>query len=613
MKQQIQNRFFQTKTFKGLVDNYSKSEKVKIVPQKELKKKEKTIEILKKEKLEIETKIPVIVAEEVQKLQTYDKHQALRYRNIANFNSAANPDHKPLSDLSFSMLRRMVNVYPIARACVNRRIRQITQLGWDISTVDEIENEKGYEKQIQLVKDLLKQPMGHKTRMRELLTLMVDDTLTIDATCFELQKTRGGEYLSLIPVDPTTIVLRVTEQGGTPVPPDFAYEQIIGGQKINSFTTDEMIYEVMNPRSYTPYGLAPMESLILQVESALMGALYNLSYFKESNVPEGFITLPEDVVANRDAVEDWQNWFDVLMAGNPKFQHRLKILPGGGVYTPAKKPEDMAFERFEIWLLQQTCAVFDVQPQDIGITLHVNKASAESQEQVGDERGLYPLANFIKEIFDDLIQVELGFTDLQWTWRNLNPVDRKEEADIAKTEIEMGAVSVDEYRIAQGKDPIGMKHYVNTPSGPIFVDDLISGKVGPAASQASANEQNKNKDEKVNTAPVKEKTKEKFETVDFSKEDLEHEKNEIDDLRRWKKAIYQDLEKGRDLRLHFPSDYIRPGIHKEIEERLSDVTSKAQAKVLFDEYIDPEIKASMTLLKFAKEIKDIEKNNVATT
>lgn len=608
MKQTIKNRFLQTPTFKGLVKEYS---------QKELKKKDEQIKILSKEKIEIESKIPVIVAQEVQKLQTYEKHEAYRYRNIANINSNANADYKPFADLSFSMLRRMVNVYPIARACVNRRIRQITQLGWDISTVDEKADEKGFEASIKLVKDIFKQPMGHKTRMREMLSLIVDDILTIDATSFEMQRTRGGEFLNLIPVDPTTILLRVTETGGTPIPPEPAYEQVIGGQKIASFTTDEMIYEIMNPRSYTPYGLAPMESLILQVESALRGAIYNLSFFKESNVPEGFITLPEEVATNRDAVQDWQDWFDVLMAGSPKFQHRLKILPGGATYTAAKKPEDMAFERFELWLLQQTCAVFDVQPQDIGITLHVNKATGESQSQLGDERGLYPLANFIKEIFDDIIQIELGFSELQWVWRNLNPVDRKEEAEIAEKEIKMGAKSVDEYRMEQGKDPIGMKHYIETPSGPVFVEDLITGRVGPAASQALLNEQNKNnasiQDKNVNDKNNQNKNPQvKTAEIDFTKEDLEFERKEVEELIRWKRAIYQDIEKGRELRVHFPSDYIKPAIHKEIEKRLEEVNSKAQAKILFDEFTVPDIKASLTLLKVAKEIRDIEHKDVAT-
>ena len=43
-------------------------------------------------------------------------------------------------------------------------------------------------------------------------------------------------------------------------------------------TNDELIYRIMNPRTYTPHGLSPVESLILTITTALKLATYNLSY-----------------------------------------------------------------------------------------------------------------------------------------------------------------------------------------------------------------------------------------------------------------------------------------------------------------------------------------------
>lgn len=570
------------------MNNFKKDEKVNIIPQKELKELAK----ITQEKQELEQKIPQLVKKEVeteiQKIEIMNKNEAMRYRYPQRINDRTDPDRKPESDLPFSYLRRMAQIYPIARACINRRIRQITQLEWDITTIDEIEEEAGYKKQIKIVKDFFKHPMGHNTRMRELLTIMADDVLTVDAITFEKQRTRGGTFLSLVPVDPTTIALRVTETGGTPEPPDPAYVQIIAGQKIDEFTTFEMLYEFMGNRSYSPYGFAPLESLILQVESAIRGALYNLNYFRENNIPEGFITLPEDIANNKSMVEEWQLWFDSLVAGDPRFTHRLKILPGGSEYTAAKKPEDMSFERFELWLLQQTCAVFDVQPQDIGITLDVNKASGETQSQIGKERGLIPLAMFLKEIFDDLIQIDMGLEYLQLVWLNINPKDRKEEIEIAEKEINMGALGVDEYRQEQGREPLGLDAYIKTGTGPILVKDFISGKAGPVAQMAQQQKQ------------IEQDGKPK------DQDDKEAEKMELIDLRNWKKCIYKDLDLGRKLRTKFPSSYISPELHYEIEEKLKHVSSKFQAKLVFDQYLDPDIKASMILLKHAGELRKIE-------
>lgn len=518
----------------------------------------------------------IIVQDELKKanalseFEKRDKGKAMQFNVPMGYNQNASPDNRIHTTVPFAYLRRMATNYPIARACINRRIRQMTQLQWEITVIDEIEDEAGYENTIKAVKDLLKTPMGYKTRFRELINIMVDDTLTLDATCFEYQKTRGGDFIHLVPVDPATIVLRVTEQGGTPMPPEVAYAQYIGGKKIAEFTVDEMLYETYSARSYSPYGLAPLESLILQVESALRGTLYNLAYFKESNVPEGFITLPEEVASSKEEVEQWQQWFDLLMAGDVRFQRRLKILPGNATYTAAKKPEDMAFERFEMWLLQQTCAVFDVQPQDIGITYQVNKATGETQSDIGKERGLYPLANYVKEIFDGLIQEELDLPELQFIWVNMDPVDQKEEIEVAEKEIKIGALSVDEYRQEHGREPIGLGHAIFTGSGPMLVEDFL--------------------------------TKEVIET------DEKNEQEELmeEDLKRWRKCVYNDLSKGKPIRTEFKSEYIDPETRKEISTSLKGVHSKVQAKYLFDQYLDDDIKTSMKLLKIASQMREVE-------
>jgi len=585
-----------------LVSTYQKDKKVKVIPAKVLKEKDIQLAKISQDKVELEQKIPSLVEsavkEEVYKMELLTKKEAMRFNYTQRYNYNQNPDRKPLSDIPFSYLRRMAQIYPIARACINRRIRQITQLEWEITTIDEVENEKGYESQIEKAKEFFNHPMGPNTRLRELLTIMVDDLLSIDAISFEYQKTRGNEFMYLVPVDPTTIALRVTDSGATPQPPEPAYEQIIQGTTVAKFTTEEMLYDFMGNRSYSPYGFAPLESLILQAESAVQGALYNLGYFKENNIPEGFVTMPEEQMTTKEQIEEWQMWFDALLAGDQKMIHRLKFLPNGSVYTPAKKPEDMAFEKFELWLLQQTCAIFDVQPQDIGITINVNRATAESQSDIGKERGLIPLANFIKENFDELLHVHMGFDKLQFIWGNLNPVDQKEEAEIGKIQIETGQRSIDEKRIEAGLEPIGVDHFIMTSSGPMFVKDLIQGSVGPKASQESANKLNNEKTNENNQ----------------DEEDNEvnrQEKMERMDLRRWRKCIYRDIEKGKALRTKFPSEYIRPEIHKEIEEGLADVKSKLQAKVLFDTYLDTEINASMVLLKHARELRKLEQDAFA--
>lgn len=569
-------------------------------------KKEAAIE---KEKmaLEIKAQVPTMVQEQVKeelfKADAMAKKEAWQFRYPDRVNANSDPERKPGSDVPFSYLRRMAQIYPIARACINRRIRQITQLQWDITTIDEIEGEAGYESQMAEVKKFFKYPMGNKTRLREMLTIMIDDILTVDAICFEVQKTRGGQFYKLIPVDPTTIALKVTETGGTPEPPDDAYVQIIQGHRTAAFNLNEMIYESMMRRSITPYGLAPLESLILQAEAAIRGTLYNLNYFRENNVPEGFLELPPDIAQTKELVEQWQTWFDAMVAGDARFTHRLKIIPGGAKYTAAKKPEDMAFERFELWLMQQTCAMFDVPPQDIGMTYQVNKATGKTQENLSNERGLIPLGNFIKEIFDDIVQNWLGFEDLQFIWHDLNPIDMVQEVDTAVKQINAGLLSGDEFRIEHGREPIGLEPYIMGKGGPVLVKDFIAGANadgGQSAGDDSINEEDNNS-QTVDDNSQASDDQHPEEITNETKARLQNI-----ELRKWRNALYNDLNAGATLRKQFKCFHLDPETQEFIHKGVAHLTNKFQVKIFFDQFLDPEVKASMTLVKYANKLKEIE-------
>lgn len=594
--------------------DYSRSQGVEIVPKKKLNKEitKKAQEIVKveleKKTQEITSKITSDIAEQAKLEKVFNQNEAARFRIPWGFNQWVNSDRKMGSDIPFSYLRRMATLYPIARACINYRIRQLTKADWDITVNDEIGDEKGYESQIKAAREFFKHP-GDGLKFRELVTIIVDDLLVTDALAFEYQRDRAGRLLGVVPVDPTTIVLRVTEQGGTPPPPDIAYAQYIKGKKIAEFTTDELFYGMMNKKSYSPYGLAPLESLILQAESALRGTMYNLNYFRESNVPEGFLTLPEDVATTPEVVQQWQQWFDDMLSGDSRGVHRLKILPGGATYTPAKKPEDMAFERFEMWLLQQTCAVFEVPPQEIGVTYQVNKATGQTQQDSGTVKGLYPLANYVRELLNEWLTEKLGFENLQFVWVDLNPVDRKEEAEIAQIEINMGALSVDEYRVEHGREAIGLGPYVRTGVGVSLVSDLLNAPVtdkplagdpanqgDPAPESGDTIEENK---PTGNNPDNNEAPKAKVKVLDEN--DLEQQ-----DIKRWRKCVYADLEKGRELRINFKSDFIKKETYDLIQEGLKGVTNKFQAKIYFDQFLDPEIKASLRLLKASEDMRRFE-------
>ncbi len=494
----------------------------------------------------------------------------------------------------YPILRDFSLMYPVLRSCVNYRKRQINSLAWDITpkNVSPTDDTKK-KKEVENVKEFFQHPTGDKnSTMRTFIDQIIEDIIVLDSVAVYRRKNRGGGIYGYQPIDAATIELILYEDGTIPQPPAPAFIQKVRGQVTTKLTSDELIYRVMNPRTNTPYGLSNVETLVITITTALKLSAYNLNYFTEGNIPEGFVELPKDIASNPDQLKLWQEAWDAMMSGDPRGQRKIKFLPEGMKFTPLKKTDDMKFEQFEKWLMMVTCSVMEVTPQSIGMQSGVVKGAVEAEWQIGKERGLYPLASLLKEIFDSIIQEDLGHNDLEWVWTNLNPSNLQEEADVFSTLVKSGAVSVDEYRIGQGMTPIGLGAYIMTPTGPVLVKDFITqapGATAVAVSQFKPNltpVQNAPKPKVDQTSQPEGPTK-KIEDV---KEQLEEfTKNPsatdvVEELKRWKRAAANDLKLGREFR-NFQSQLIDSRTQSLIKSGLKSISGKDALDQLFDPFI----------------------------
>ena len=375
---------------------------------------------------------------------------------------------KPRAAVPFSVLRRFSVGYDVARACINSRKRQLAQMQWKIVSVEDDNKANNTDKAAEASK-ILKSIGGYNLSLRNLTDMVVEDLMVLDAVALEKKQTLGGSTYGLLPIDASTIKVRVDTSGRTPEPPEVAYQQIIRGNVTAEFTADELYYGMLNPRTNTPYGLAPLETLILTVNSALKSSLLNLEYMTEGNVPEGFYTVPKEWTATQ--ITEFQEIFDAAIAGDGTANSRIRFMPEG-TYTPTHKVDDMRYKEFSEWLMKVTCSVFDVQPIEIGFEPNGGLGGAgysEGQDIITNRKAILPLANFMKDIWDNVIQEELGYTDLEFEYQGLEFKDPKNEAEVNEILIRSGQVTVDEIRSQQQKDPIGVDKpfVIGTPT---FID-----------------------------------------------------------------------------------------------------------------------------------------------
>lgn len=479
--------------------------------------------------------------------------------------------------VDFTTLRQFSEVYDVARACIQKRKRQITRMRWSVVAKDKKQTAK-FSKQADNLITFFQQPGGKNTRFREFCDKMVEDILVLDAVCLWKDKSKKGDLIKYLNVDAATIRLKIYTDGSTPEPPDKAYEQIILGKSVGEWTTEEMIYDCMNPRTHSPYGFSPLEAFITGIDAALRSQLSNLDMLTEGNIPEGFWALPKEWKPQQ--IQEFQEFWDSLVAGNPRFQQRMKFMPGGeGTgFTPAKKPEDMRFQEYEMFLLKKMCALMDMQPQELGFTEKINRATGETQMDIGIKSGVEPMANFLKEIFDMIIRDDFGIEDLEFKWLDIAEKDQTASIERLKALIPLGVIGPDEAREEEGMDPIGLGPYVMTAAGPILVKDILTER--PAYADPVENT------DQANDKPVKQ------------------EEQQVEELYRWMRKATKDFKEKRDFR-SFKSEVLDGSTVKIVSAKLGFAKSREDIRSIFTSVIS-EMKNEIVAAKAWQLKNDIE-------
>lgn len=494
---------------------------------------------------------------------------------------------KPGTGIPFPVLRRFSTQHEISRAAINARKRQISSLEWDVVPTDP-EDKNDYSNEITEIERWFKEIGGSQNRYRKFMDKAIEDLLVLDALALYKEKTLGGELMNLLPIDATTIRLQVEPSGKLPDPPGIAYKQVIRGSVVAELTTEEMIYEMLNPRTNSPYGLAPLESLILTVSASLQAATYNLDYLGEGNVPEGFFKVPE--TWSPKTINEFQENWDAMIAGDTTQTSKLRFVPGGqGVgYEPTKKMSDMAWKEFNEWLTHVTCSVFDISPREIGFEPKGGglggKGFEEGQEGLAQRRGIYPLALFFQEVFDGVIQVDMDKPHLRFKFLGLDVRDEKREAEVAEIEIRSGQRTINETRKDQGLEPHPDKS-ADRPmiltGFPTFIDDeTVQEKKDTAAALADklSNKPDNQGDNEGKKAGDEEANRQASQKGAESRHiALVHE------IRRFRR---QAVRRKRDGRRHrdFRSEIIPADDLAEMNKRVSVAKDREAIGEVFDEF-----------------------------
>lgn len=400
----------------------------------------------------------------------------------------------------FATLRALADVYSVARACLSVRKQEILSLTWNISPTREAEKRMGgsntgarkdFEKRRAEAMAFFDNPDPGKFRsFTSWLNALLEDLFVIDAPAIYLQPTRlpgkgllGSNLKALCLIDGSTVRPLLDMQGGTPQPPNPAYQvynfgvprvdlaTVIAGSDIEDadpddvlaeYGRDQLLYAPYDLRNGGPYGFSLVEKALVPILSGLQKQNYQLDYFSEGSIPGIFISSG-DSTATPNQLRTLQDALNAI-AGDPAWKHKIIVLPGGSRIDPMR-PVPLA-DQFDEVVMTQVCMAFDVMPMELGIAPKVSTTMspgasnqmAKASKDVNQRKALRPVLIFLKEqIFDYILQKVCGQEDMQFTWEGLEEgEDRESLIDNLINQISHGLMSIDEARVELGEQPWGL-------------------------------------------------------------------------------------------------------------------------------------------------------------
>lgn len=231
----------------------------------------------------------------------------------------------------------------------------------------------------------------------------------------------------------------------------FQYSFLHPTQRPLSFTKREIVYFKMTPRTNSPYGFSPIQSLFAILESLNSAARFNRDYFVENAIPSGVMSL---MGASKESLQKFKQEWDQNIRGKP---HKLAMFNQEIKWTPMNMGnKDMEWLEGQKFYQRLVWALFGVTADELGFTETSNRSVGQSQSRVFVRRAIKPYvqlleAKFTQEIISEFYEgdpeVEFKFDYID---QNELLLHREEEMK----DLEHGVRTINEVRNERGLEPV---------------------------------------------------------------------------------------------------------------------------------------------------------------
>ena len=338
----------------------------------------------------------------------------------------------PQAVMNARVYRKFADENEWVRAAVNLRRQQVSRANISVSPKNPA---KRYDKKTQYKTEaLLDQPNEFRTTYDELMGAMTEDLIVLDRGCLSKDMTVAREPVGLYYEDGGAIKV-YANWSGDPDEPRYLWDEPGGRVKV-PLRNDELICMAANPASYR-LCLSPIAVLFNTIQADL-NATKNAMRMVDFKPPPQMIQIqgasPTQLAKVRDK-------YEAEIAG----EKQVFWIGGNGpaqVFPLVWSAKDQQFLEWQLYMARKICAILQCSPQQLGITFDINKATAETQQDIFEDIGKIPLLLLIegylnREILGDFApplpngRVNLDALNLRIFFPEISEADRMLHAERA--------------------------------------------------------------------------------------------------------------------------------------------------------------------------------------
>jgi HK97 family phage portal protein len=348
-------------------------------------------------------------------------------------------------------LRRFAET-PVVRRAINVIKDRIASMDWQVRLRRDCAPGDFPDSQARqrALRRTLEEPNATDT-FRTLIEQAIEDALTGGFGAIEMEPSGDPERPAMLwAVDGASIRINARWDGQ----PDTArYAQAQPGQLESSaveLRDDQLMYLRMNPRSFTPFGLGPLE-VAFETVNQFLSAHRFAGKLAANSVAQYALWLNEATPAQHDRLIRW--WQDEIEGTG-----RVPLL------STEQKPEVLRFAQgtdadlrlaWQEFLIRMVANAFGLPPMLLGLEGDVNRATAAELADEAFRGAIQPLAQLLAgHITRDLFAKCIGWREFEFVFNDLNARDEETELAVQVQLLQAGVLTVNEVRAMRGLAPI---------------------------------------------------------------------------------------------------------------------------------------------------------------